>query len=229
MKRDTVRVMAVLLLVTGGHVSTAAGQAASAVPGRLELAAGLLWTGAQGLGSRDANLTTGTGSAFRYFSSTSDLLAVAGLEARVGVKVARAIDAEALASYARPQLRTRVSNDLENSAGATLTESVRQYNIGAGVTWYVSSRRSGSSVQPFATAGASYLRQLHEAATLVATGQTYHVGGGAKVLFAARARKRLKAIGVRLDARAVVRTKGITFDGRRSISPAVGASLFARF
>jgi hypothetical protein len=228
---EHLRPVAVLLLVTAIHATTAVAQPASAMPGRLELAAGLLWTGAQGLGSRDANLTTGTGATLRLFSSTSDLLAVAGFQARVGVKVARAIEMEARASYASPQLRTRVSSDTENSAGASIAETVQQYNVGAGVVWYLPSRRSGSRVKPFATAGASYLRQLHEAATLISTGQTYHVGGGAKLLLASRTLrgKGWKGVGVRLDAGAVVRTKGITFDGRRSISPAVGASLFARF
>lgn len=221
--------MASLLLVTGGWVSAAAAQPVSAIPGRLELAAGLLWTGAQPLGSRDANLTTGTGSTLRLFSSTSDLRPVPGFEGRVGVKLTRAIEAEALASYATPQLRTRVSNDTETSAGATVTESVQQYNVGAGVIWYALGPGFGGRVRPFVTGGASYLRQLHEWATLVATGQTYHVGGGAKLVLASRPRKILKVVGVRLDVRAIVRTKGITFDGRRSISPAVGASLFARF
>jgi hypothetical protein len=221
--------MASMLLATGGWVSAASAQPASAIPGRLELGAGLLWTGAEPVGSRDANLTTGTGSTRRLFSSTSDLRPVAGFEGRVGVKLTRAIEVEVLGSYATPQLRTRVSNDTENSAGATVTEPVQQYHVGAGVIWYARARRSAVRALPFATAGASYLRQLHEAATLVATGQTYHVGGGAKLLLASRPRKGLKVVGIRLDARAVVRTKGITFDGRRSISPAVGGSLFVRF
>ena len=218
-----------LLLVLAGHVPRAVAQPIGPVAGRLELAAGLLWAGGQPLGSRDANLTTGTGSTLRLFSSTSELAAAAGFEAHVGVRVTRAFDVEASASYATPELRTRVSNDVENSAGATLSESVKQYTVGAGVLWYVPLRKSSSRVRPFVIGGAAYLRQLHEAATLVATGQTYHLGGGAKVLLASRLRKTIKAVGVRLDARAIVRTRGITFDGRRSISPAAGASLFVRF
>jgi hypothetical protein len=229
LRHRRLRVVAVLLLVTAVHVSIAAAQPASTIPGRLEVGAGVLWAGAQPLGSQDANLTTGTGSTLRLFSSTSDLLAVAGVEGRVGVKLTRAIDAEVLASYATPQLRTRLSNDTENSVGATVTEPVHQYNVGAGILWDVSARRSATRLRPFVAAGASYLRQLHEGATLVATGQTYHVGGGAKFVLASRPRRSLKVVGVRLDARAVVRTKGITFDGRRSLSPEAGASLFARF
>jgi hypothetical protein len=221
--------IAFAVLLWGSGISTAAAQQMTAIPGRLELGAGVLWTGAQSLGSRDANLTTGTGSTLRLFTSASDLMAAAAFEARVAVKLTRMLDAEALASYGTPQLRTVVSHDTENSTDAVATETVKQYMVGGGVVWYLAPRRATAHVRPFVTAGASYLRQLHEAATVVTTGQTYYIGGGAKVLFASRPRKSLKTVGVRLDARAVVRTKGITFDGRRSLLPALGASLFVRF
>jgi len=224
-----VKATLVALLLVAGHVPIAVAQPIGPVAGRLELAAGLLWAGGQPLGSRDANLTTGTGATLRLFSTTSELAAAAGFEARVGVRVTRAFDVEASASYGTPELRTRVSNDLENTTGATPSESVKQYTVGAGVLWYAPLRKSSSRVRPFVIGGAAYLRQLHEAATLVATGQTYQIGGGAKVLLASRTRKTIKAAGVRLDARAIVRTKGIAFDGRRSISPAADASLFVRF
>jgi len=218
--------MAVLL--TAVRATAASAQSGTAVPGRLEFDGGVLWIGAQSLGSRDANLTTGTGSTLRLFSSTSDVLAVAGFEGRIAVKVTRALDAHASISYAKPELQTRVSNDFENSAAVTASESVQQYTVGAGLLWYLPSKRSGR-LRPFVAAGAAYLRQLHEGATLVAVGQSYDLGGGVKLLAASRPRKLMKGVGVRLDARLVVRTKGIAFDGRRSIAPAAGASLFVRF
>jgi hypothetical protein len=223
--------LAIAVLLTAMHVTSASAQSGTAVPGRLEFGGGILFVGAQSLGSRDATLTTGAGSTLRLFSSTSDLRAAAGLEGRVAVKVTRTLDVHASMSYAKPQLTTRVTNDTEDSTGATASESVQQYLVGGGIVWYVARRGSGSRIRPFIGAGAAYLRQLHDGATLVATGQSYDVGGGVKVLFAARTapRQRMKAAGVRLDARAVVRTKGITFDGRRSIAPAAGASLFVRF
>jgi hypothetical protein len=224
--------LAIAAILTVMHVTAAgAQQAVRAVPGRLELDAGIVWTGAQALGTRDATLTTGTGSTLHLFSSTSDLLAATGFEGRVAVKVARTLDAYASMSYAKPELTTRVTSDIENSTGATVSESVRQYLVGGGIVWYVAPRRVSSRIRPFIGAGAAYLRQLHEGATLVETGQSYDVGGGVKVLFAARTRPRqlVKATGVRLEARAIVRTKGITFDGRRSIAPAAAASFFVRF
>jgi hypothetical protein len=219
--------MAVLL--TAMHVTAASAQSGTAVPGRLELDGGILWMGTQALGSRDANLTTGTGSTLRLFSTTSDLLAVAGFEGRVAVKVTRALEAQASMSYAKPELRTHVSNDTENGASATASESVQQYIVGGGLLWYFPSNTSRPRLRLFVSAGAGYLRQLHEGATLVATGQSYDVGGGIKLLRGSRTRKRMKTLGIRLDARLVVRTKGIAFDGRRSIAPAAGASLFVRF
>jgi hypothetical protein len=218
-------------VLTAMHVTAVHAQPIGAVPGRLEFDAGIIWAGAQPLGSHDANLTTGTGSTLRLFNSTSDLLAAVGFEGRVAVKVTRTVDARASVSYAKPQLRTRVTNDSENSAGATVSETVQQYLVGGGIDWYVASRRAGARLRPFIGGGAAYLRQLHEGATLVATGQAYDVGGGVKLLLASRTRPRqlMRAAGVRLDARLVVRTKGVSFDGRRSIGPAAAASLFVRF
>src|SRR5438067_8294469 len=161
---------------------SAAAQSQS-LPGTLELAIGTVWSGAQSLGSRDANLSTGTGGTLRLFSSSSELGAVAGIEARVGLKVKRTVEVEGVVSYARPELRTTISGDTENGLGVTAVESVHQYQFGGSVLRYLpihSSRRAG--LMPFAFGGASYLRQLHEGAALIATGQTYHAGGGAKVL-----------------------------------------------
>jgi hypothetical protein len=218
-------------VLTALHVTAARAQPVGAVPGRLEFGAGIVWAGAQSLGSQDANLTTGTGSTLRLFSSTSDLLAAAGFEGSVAIKVTRTVDARVSMSYAKPELRTRVTNDLENSAGATVSESVQQYLVGGGIDWYVAPRRSGTRVRPFIGGGAAYLRQLHEGATLVSAGTSYDAGGGVKLLLASHTRPRqlMRATGIRLDARVVVRTKGITFDGRRSIAPAAAASVFVRF
>jgi len=151
--------LAMAVLLTAVQATAASAQSGTAVPGRLEFDGGVLWMGAQSLGSRDANLTTGTGSTLRLFSSTSDLLAVAGFEGRIAVKVTRALEAHASMSYAKPELRTRVSNDTENSVAVTASESVQQYIVGAGLLWYLPSKRSGPRLRPFVAAGAAYLRQ----------------------------------------------------------------------
>ena len=77
--------------------------------------------------------------------------------------------------------------------------------------------------------GAGYLRELENGGTLVVTGRTYDAGAGMKFALASRRTGWWKGIGVRVDARAVVRQKGVTLDGRAHTSPAVGAALFVRF
>jgi hypothetical protein len=90
--------------------------------------------------------------------------------------------------------------------------------------WYLS---EGGRLAPFVEAGAGYLRLLHDERTLVETGRTYEAGGGIKYAFRA-ATAGVKAIGLRIDARAVARTKAGIFDDPR-ISPAGGASIYLRF
>lgn len=213
------------LRVTEAQAQTAAGPE----PGRFEFAIGPIWVGRQVLGSSDANLTTGAGGSLRLFSTSTELAAAAGLEVRAGVRVTRALEVEASASYAKPQLRTVVTSDMENSASVTATDTIQQFTVGGGIVWYPAPRRSSSRLVPFVTGGAAYLRQLHASATLAETGQMYQVGGGLKYLLALRPRAHVKGVGVRVDARAVVRSKGIAFDDRKYFSPAVGTSLFVRF
>jgi hypothetical protein len=220
----------VLIGVSSLRVPCVRAQSADAVePGRIELAIGPLWVGRQALGSGDANETTATGGTLALFSTSTELSSAIGVEARVGVRLSRAFEAEALGTYAAPQIRTQISNDFEGAAPVTATEIIRQFTVGGGVVWYVRPARSPSRLAPFATAGAGYLRQLHESGTLVETGRFYQFGGGVKYLFVSRPGSRLKGIGARIDVRALVRQQGVAFDTGPHLSPAVGASLFARF
>jgi hypothetical protein len=149
------------------------------------------------------------------------------VEGRVGWRLARALTAEARASFGPPELRIAVSNDVEGAPSATVSERVRQFTIGGALVWNVPI--GSPRVSPFAAAGGGYLRQLHESATLVQTGRYYDVGGGVTVMLLSRAASRLKGIGVRVDARAIVRVKGVAFDDSPRAAPAAGASLFVRF
>lgn len=220
----------VLVMVSGLHVPIARAQsAAAAEPGRFELAIGPLWIGRQALGSSDANETTGAGGSLRLFATSTELAGAAGIEGRIAVTLRRSIEGEASATYATPQIRTQVSSDSESAASLTASERTQQFTVGGGIVWSLPNRRPASRLAPFVTAGAGYLRQLHDAATLVETGRFYQFGGGAKYLFVSRPGSHLKGIGARVDVRAVVRQKGVAFDDGRHISPAIGASVFCRF
>ena len=218
-----------LIIVSTIAVTAARAQSSAPQPGRFEVALGSLWVGHQALGSNNANETTSAGGSQKLFGTSSELAGAAGFEGRVGVRLRRSLEAEGEASYAKPPRRIAISGDIESAAPATATETIQQFTVGAGVVWYLPGRARPTRVAPFVMAGGGYLRQLHESGTLVETGRFYQFGGGVKYLLVSHPTRPLKGVGVRLDVRALVRSKGVAFDSGHSTSPAIGASLFVRF
>ena len=211
------------------HVPAAFAQAPDPPKPRFELGMGLLAIGSEPRGTKQATETTGAGSRTPLFSTSSDLAGAAGIAGRVGVRMTRSLVAEAEASYLEPQLRVAITGDFEGAAPVTASETVRQFSIGGGVLWYLANRRWPRRVAPFVLAGGGYLRQLHEPGTLVDTGGYYQVGGGATYLVVSSPRFHTRGIGARLDARALVRSKGVASDEGTHPSPALGVSVFVRF
>ncbi len=212
-----------------GVASPVAAQSSQAAPGRVGVGFGLIWTGSQSLGSSDANETTGAGGDLVLFRTSSELTSRVGIEGRIGVRVWRSLEAEASGTYATPQIRTQISGDFEGAAPITATEKLQQFSIVGGVLWRLPSIGHGSKLTPFVAGGGGYLRQLHEGDILAESGQLYQLGGGVEYLFASPHNSAVKGIGVRADARAVVRSKGVALDDGHSASPAFAASLYARF
>lgn len=203
--------------------------AQAAVPSsRLELSAGVLWIGQQPLGDTTITETTSTGAPRTLFTTSGELAAAPGFAGRVGVRLTRSLVAEAEASYIKPQLRIALGNDVEGAASTTAAETVEQFTIGGGALWYLPGART-RRVAPFATAGGGYLRQLHEQETFVETGRYVRFGGGASILLVTGRHWHSKGIGARVEAGAVIRSRGVRFDGGSTTSPAAGVSAFVRF
>ena len=211
------------------HAPAALAQAADPPRPRFEVGIGSLWIGPQPLGTKTATETTGAGTTLSLFSTSSDLAGAAGVAGRIGVRVVRSVVVEAEASYIKPQLRIAISGDFEGAAAVTATETIQQVTIGGGVLWYLPNRAWTRRFAPFALAGGGYLRQLHDQATLVETGRFYQFGGGATYLLVSSPHRHTKGIGARVDVRALIRSKGVAFDGGGHTSPALGVSAFVRF
>jgi hypothetical protein len=224
-------VVAAAMVLPASPALAQAGATSSTDPaGRLELAIGAVWSGRVPLGARDANETTGSGGTFRLFSSSTELGSVSGLEGHIGLRVMSRLEAEASGSYGKPDMRTRVDSDFETSnAPLTITDKVQQFTIGGAALWYPRVPRLSGRARAFVRAGAGYLRQLENDGALIVTGRTYDVGGGLKLALTSRQAGWLKGIGARLDARAIVQQKGVIFDNRTHVSPALGASVYVRF
>jgi hypothetical protein len=199
--------------------------------GRVEVAVGASWVGSSSLGSRDANETTSTLAQLPLFSTSTRLAGAPSVEGRVGWRLSRTLMVEGDASYGRPELQVTITNDAEaglTSGSVTAAERLEQFTAGGSLVWYPPVGQS-SRLAPFLTAGVGYLRQLHETATLVQTGRYYQFGGGIAVPLTSRPTSRLKTIGVRIDARGLVRVDGVAFDSSARVVPSAGASLFIRF
>jgi len=228
----TARWPAALLLLglIGVHAPAARAQSVDErLPGRFELAVGPAWLGSVSYGTSDATETAADGSRFRLFSTSTGLQSTPGIEARFGVRVTRVLQAEAEAAYGRPTLTTKITGDAESAAPVSATEPITQLTIQGALLAHLTAWRIGRGGVPFVSAGAGYLRQLHEARALAETGETYHVGGGVKYLFLSRQASRVKGLGVRAEARAVVAVHGIAIDHGAHISPALAGSIFLRF
>jgi hypothetical protein len=222
------RVAAACLLAVVFHSAPARAQSAGAREGRFEIAAGAAWIGPLSLGSRDANETTSTLGTLRLFSSATTLAGAPAVEGRIGIRLTRSLMVEGEASLGRPELRVEITNDIEaGSAAITAVERVEQFTVGGGLVWYVPIGQS--RVVPFLSGGGGYLRQLHESATLVVTGRYYQFGGGFIYPLMSRSDARLKAMGIRIEGRALVRIDGVAFEGSARLAPVAGASFFIRF
>ena len=196
----------------------------------MEVSIGPVWIGRASFGSRDADETTGSGGTFRLFTTSSELAAASGVEGRVAVRLTRAFEAEARASYSQPELRITAASDAESSnAPKTATGVIRQFIVGGAVVWYPSLPRLGPRARLFVSAGAGVMRQLESGGTVVETGSAYDVGGGLKYALKSRDTGGLKGIGARMDAGAKVRARGVTLDDRAHASPFLAASIYLRF
>jgi hypothetical protein len=193
-------------------------------PGRIDVAAGASWAGPIRLGSEDARLTTAGGGSRVLFETRSDLTAMPGIEASVHFRLARFLRIGATVSSGRARLETHISADAEGAPDTTVSERVTEFAVGGAILADLMPSASGRA-RPFISAGAAHLRHLHEGRPLVETGRTYHVGGGLDYLLSQRGR----AVGIRADVRAVLRSRGLFFDTAIHVSPAAAGLLFVRF
>jgi hypothetical protein len=190
----------------------------------IETTIGGVWMGGYSLGDRDANLTTNdtAGSPYTLFKSTATMNSAGGLDARVGWRATPMLTFEGALTWARPVLSTRLYSDAENAAEIRATETTSQYIIeGAVVAALLGGRRA---LVPFVRAGFGYLRELHGGNSLVETGTSLHLGGGATYWFGDIARQR---IGLRVDGRYYMLRNGLNLgSSSRSLGAVSGGVVF---
>jgi hypothetical protein len=213
---------AALLLPTN-----AAGQTA-VLPGRVEIQAGVSWLGSATAGARSATLTAASGGDLALFETASELGGSVLGGIGLGVRLSRALQAEAALSYGTPSLRSRISADREEVPPVTLTERLKQFTVEGTLIVHLVGVQWGRAT-PFVSAGAGYLRHLHEGDALAEHGSVYHAGAGVTIPVMTAVSGRLKALAVRAEARARVQRGGAAFERRTALVPVVSSSVVLRF
>jgi hypothetical protein len=207
-------------------VAIAADARAQGRPGAFELSVGGLWSGGSSFDRAEATETRNEpgGGDFVLFQALTTIKAGTGAEARLGFYLTPRLAIEAGGLFARQQVSTRLTSDAESIPDATAVEDVTEYAIDGAVIFHL---RPFGGLVPFVRAGAGYLRQLHEEASLVETGTVYHAGGGVSYWFS-RGPGFVKGWGVRGDARILVRDGGFSLDdGTRTGGVVTGALVMA--
>jgi hypothetical protein len=197
-------------------------------PGSFEVAVGPMFSASSSLGDHDATLTSNGGSSpFNWFSASSSLDSSLGAEAHIVYNVTRRLALEGGVRFSRPVVRFSITGDSEQAPGFTSAgEHLSQYVIDGSLLFYLPSK-PGTRGRVFLSAGAGYLRQLHEDTVAVETGRTYHVGAGVKYFFGRGRSGFLKGIGLRGGARLTLGDGGFSLDSgtKRWFSLAAGLVL----
>lgn len=196
---------------------------------RLQLAAGIGVLGGATLGTADATLRSSTSSdPYRVFTTSTRLAGAPVLDLRAAIDLSRRFAVEAHALFGHPELRTEATGDVENAPAIVAVERLDHYLIDGGIVVKLDELRV-KDWQPFAAAGAGYLRQLHEGLTLTEEGRVFYVGGGARRTLFVRTRGFVRGLGARGDVRLNVLSGGITVDdtARRHLS--ASGSIFVVF
>ena len=93
-------------------------------------------------------------------------------------------------AWARPELQTTVTGDVEGAPAITVAEHVDLYSIDVGL--FVAFRTTGPrTLVPFVSGGVGYVGAVHEGLTLLENGVVYRGGGGLKYPLAVGRRGRL--------------------------------------
>jgi len=195
---------------------------------RLQLGGGVGFFGGATLGDADANLRTSSSDPYRLFATSSRQAGTIALDLHAAIDLTRRFGLEAHTLFARPDVVTSVTGDAENAPSVDAVERLDQYLIDGGVVIRLRELRM-KSWEPFASAGAGYLRQLHEGLTLSEHGHLFYFGGGVRRMLLLRPKGLLRGLGVRGDVRLNILSGGITVEDKTRKHLSASGSLFVVF
>lgn len=209
-------------------VAVGQGTAVSPLAGDWEVGVAASWLGAIPLGSASANLTTPAGGALPLFATASRFASGLGVEVEIARALSRRIHVAGVATWMRTSIETDVTDDAEDVADVRLTNHTSRVSAEGSVSIALATWPRQSV---YATAGGGWMRELPGGVLFGANGGVGKVGAGVKYWWRRRqpgqARPgRERSIGLRVEARAVARSHGVSFGASRArVAPGLLAGL----
>jgi opacity protein-like surface antigen len=194
---------------------------------RVEIAAQATWTGPISFGQASQTLTRPDGTNLVVFNTDSRLAPGYGVGADLGILIGKKLVAEMSGSWNRATLETRITGDVESADPITATASMDRFTIEGGGLWTIARRGRASF---FVRGSAGWMREVAETSALVEDGIVAHAGGGMKYWWRDRPRGTLRRFGVRIEARAQIRSSGLTLgEPATTIAPVISGGLVFGF
>jgi len=205
----------------------AAPRPASARDRGIELAIGVGWTGSISFNSSNANLQAPDGSSLTLFQTSSEESSAAGLEAHLGFRVTRRLSAEVSGTWSKAEIRTSLSGDFEGAEPIAATVEMSRFTVEGSALWTVITH---GRAQFFVRGGAGWLREVDDTSVLIEDGTIVNLGGGMKYWWRDQPRGALRKLGARVEARAAIRSGGISLDERSPrVAPAIAGGVIIGF
>ena len=195
--------------------------------GSWEIGGGIVWTDGFSGGNSTAELTQGSQNSggFDLFDASGRLRTGTGFEGTLAYYLSRSLALEGGVRYSQPRLTYRLSGDVEDAEPVTASETLTRYVFTGSLVWDLRGLAFGRRGVPFLTAGAGYIRELHEKNELIETGTEYHAGAGVKFWFGQGPRR----LGIRGQVGVSVTDGGFDFRDEPRTLPMASAALFFLF
>jgi hypothetical protein len=205
-------------------VVPAAAQTRPATPKKQkEFVLGMTIPGPTSLGETTAELLNGSGNPITLLRTKNSLGWGFGLETGVGWELKKSLWLEAAGSWTRTSLKSDVREDFEGAQGAEVSSPVSRFVLEAAMVKYFQEKGTGAW---FVRVDGGWMRETAGGATLTADGFIGGGGLGYRRWFKTNGRGGVKRMGMRFEARAVVRSGGLSLgESSMHIGPGFAAHL----
>jgi hypothetical protein len=214
MTARTCLVGAGLILATAGPCL--AQTAPAAAPRRpREFAVGGLFSGPASMGSSDASELGPSGApSLTLFTTTNGFGVGGGVELMLGWQLRPALWFEVAGGLLKTTLRTRITDDFEGVADQTLSAGATRFSAEGALLWYLKDR---GKTAWFVRAGGGVMREAAGDLSLADTGFIANGSIGYRHWWRMNVTGTFKRMGIRVEARGVLRAGGVML-GSRSVT-----------